>query len=219
MFSVQPLVLFCVGGSSESIVRSSERLVKRKSCSPDSQKLNPSIFCLRGRLGPPQPNPRRSAFVKTLEQNGGSGEKPFDSEGRKPNASSHLLFTVFFFLTLLDLDKTFKNIKFPTREPGIKKVATCHRASSVFLRSLRQLLASRGERCDGDFKNDTAAVLKNEGFPDLTRIWIRNESSNSKRCSKRDLEKVWKESKLTESNLEFAVPDSVWCLRLENGWF
>lgn len=31
------LSVWCVGGSSESIVRSSKRLVKRKSCSPDSQ--------------------------------------------------------------------------------------------------------------------------------------------------------------------------------------
>lgn len=105
------LLVSCVGRSSESIVRSSERLVKRKSCSPDSQT---STCLFSASVGV---SAHCSWFLPACFVNIGPKwrlEREADSEGAgtKPKHFP-LIFkknnnlNVFFYQTLLNLEKAF----------------------------------------------------------------------------------------------------------------
>ena len=146
------LLVSCVGGSSESILRSSERLVKRKSCSPDSRTSTSSIFCLCGRLSPLQLI--SPACVVT------AGAQ-WQLENETLIVFFYFLFYFIFYQTLLDLFKSFRKSS---------KVTIRHPNSSVCFSSLHRRISTSHPEANPvmEISDDTAASFKMVDFnPDF----------------------------------------------------
>lgn len=102
---------FCrVGGSRESIVRSSKRLVKRKSCSPDSQ----TSTCLFLFLWASLPITADFSLEHPCEHQSkmATQERSWRTENQTQTSPlfsfSFYDFNIFFYQTVLDLERAFK---------------------------------------------------------------------------------------------------------------